>query len=332
LVTENYFYFLLLNQKFDWMKKFIYLPIFISLILSTNVDGQVLNSQERDPGTSIQRNASFNVEEIKVRWKKAALENCTGGPCVPSFTCGTSTVSDMDGNTYNTVLIGLQCWTKENLKVTRYNDGTLIPDETMSTGPNWAALTTGARTSYLGNILTATGFVPVTDYIKTYGYLYNWYAAAGIVSASGPSIKNICPTGWHVPSDSEWSILLKELDVNAVISGSQWESLIASGKMRDNIDWNGRPALGGLIPPDPLATNSSGFTALPAGERGVNGSGSGSGILGGFNTIGSLASFWSTTPFSGVPAGYYRSLDGSNSVTRGYVPRARGQSIRCIKD
>jgi uncharacterized protein (TIGR02145 family) len=312
------------------MKKFMYLSIFMSLFLSKSLNGQVLNSQEIGTGTNIQRNASFNVEEIKVRWKKAALENCTGESCVPR--CGDLIIRDIDNNSYKTVQIGTQCWTKENLKVTRYNDGTLIPDETMSTGPNWAALTTGARTSYLGDILAATGFVQVTDYIKTYGYLYNWYAAAGIVSASGPSIKNICPTGWHVPSDSEWSILLKELDVDAVISGSQWESLIASGKMRDNKDWNGRPALGGLIPPDPLSTNSSGFTALPAGERGVNGSGSGSGIVGGFSLIGSLASFWSTTPFSGVPAGYYRSLDGSNSVTRGYFPRGNGQSIRCIKD
>jgi uncharacterized protein (TIGR02145 family) len=293
------------------MKKSIYLFTLLSLYLSISLNGQVINNQEKEK--SIQRNTSFNVEEIKVRWKKAALENCTGESCVPR--CGDLTVRDIDNNYYNTVQIGTQCWTKQNLKVTRYNDGSLIPDETTSSGSNWGALTTGARSDYVGTILAASGQVPVTNYVGTYGYLYNWYAV--------DDSRKLCPTGWHVPSDSEWSILLKVLDANAIINNTQWESLTASGKMRANIDWNGRPALGGLIPPDPLATNSSGFTALPSGER------SASGV---FSTIGSVASFWSITPFSGVPAAYYRGLDGSNSVTRGYVPRAKGLSVRCIKD
>ncbi len=293
------------------MKKFIYLFTLLSLYLFNSLNGQVINNQEKEK--SIQRNSSFNIEEIKVRWKKAALENCIGASCVPR--CGDLTVRDIDNNYYNTVQIGSQCWTKQNLKVTRYNDGTLIPDETMNTGANWGALTTGARSGYVGTILAASGQVPVNNYVGTYGYLYNWYAV--------DDSRKLCPTGWHVPSDAEWSILLKVLDANAIINNTQWESLTASGKMRDNIDWNGRPALGGLIPPDPLATNSSGFTALPSGER------SASGV---FSTIGDIASFWSVTPFIGVPAAYYRGLDGSNSVTRGFVPRAKGLSVRCIKD
>jgi hypothetical protein len=79
------------------------------------------------------KSSSFNLDEIKVRWKKAALENCPGVPCItpplppPTFTCGTNTISDIDGNAYNTVIIGTQCWTKENLSVSRYNNGDNIP-------------------------------------------------------------------------------------------------------------------------------------------------------------------------------------------------------------
>jgi hypothetical protein len=84
------------------MKKSIYLYIYLSICLFVSLNGQSTNSQDVEKGKSIQRNATYNLEEIKVRWKKAALENCTGVPCVP-FNCGTSTISDIDGNSYNTV-------------------------------------------------------------------------------------------------------------------------------------------------------------------------------------------------------------------------------------
>jgi hypothetical protein len=91
------------------MKKSIFLYIFI--FISVSLNSQVINIKEKERNEGIQQNATYNLEEIKVRWKKAALENCPGVPCIvvpppPSFTCGTSTISDIDGNSYNKVSIG----------------------------------------------------------------------------------------------------------------------------------------------------------------------------------------------------------------------------------
>ena len=192
-----------LNLKKIMKKQITYLSIF--LISLTTLQGQIV--QERLPGAEeiSNRRTSFNLDEIKVRWKKAALENCTGVPCVvaPSFTCGTSTVSDIDGNAYNTVLIGTQCWTKSNLKVTKYNDGTLIPDLTASTGNPWAP-SSGARTGYNVSV------VPLSDYVGTFGYLYNWYAPT--------DSRKLCPDGWHVPTDAEWTIMIQALDPSQVVN------------------------------------------------------------------------------------------------------------------
>lgn len=121
------------------------------------------------------KSSSFNLDELKVRWKKAALENCMGVPCSPIFTCGTSTVSDIDGNAYNTVLIGTQCWTKENLKVGKYNDGSNILTGLDNT--SWQNTTSGAYAIYDNDSANEA----------IYGKLYNWYA----VNDS----RKLCPTG-----------------------------------------------------------------------------------------------------------------------------------------
>jgi len=109
----------------------------------------------------------------------------------PTFSCGPSTVSDIGGNIYNTVLIGTQCWMASNLRVSKYNNGTLIPldNSGSSTGDGstetWTARTSGALTVYAHN---ATN-------LATYGYLYNWYAAT--------DTRKICPSGWaYLPMPS----------------------------------------------------------------------------------------------------------------------------------
>ena len=133
------------------------------------------------------------------------------------------TVTDIDGNVYNTVTIGTQTWMQENLKVIHYNNGDSIPCTTTST-------INGAYCNYDND----------TNNVKTFGRLYNWYAIV--------DNRNIAPVGWHIPSDSEWQILVNYLGGDS----------IAGGKMKepDTILWDS-PNLG--------ATNESGFTGLPGG-------------------------------------------------------------------
>ena len=208
---------------------------------------------------------------------------------------GTPTVKDIDDNIYNTVQIGTQCWTKENLKVTKYRDGSLIPlDETggtsgNGTGQTWSSRTTGARTVYGHN---ATNF-------ETYGYLYNWYA----VSDS----RGLCPKGWHVPTDDEWTKLTDHLGGLSV----------AGGKMKSTgiIFWNS---------PNTGAGNESGFSALPGGNRDY--------LVGQFQEIKYLGYFWSSTELDQNAARRPRLQNTDITVFRNQDPKADGFTVRCLKD
>ena len=212
----------------------------------------------------------------------------------PTNACGSiTTVSDGDGNSYQTVGIGTQCWTTTNLKTTKYNDGvTSIPDLTSA---GWTTATTGARTEY-----NAAG---VTGYVSTYGYLYNWYAAAGIITTGGSSTKNICPSGWHVPTVDDWNTLTSSC--LGTTPGTQ---------LKENSSlWTNN-----------TGTNSSGFSARPAGYRRSNGD---------FSDINSFTYFWSATPGYGGTEAFFRGLNASNgNVLRTFLEMRGGFSIRCIKD
>ncbi len=267
----------------------------------------MINSQDIEEKTGIKRNTMYDLEEIKVRWKKAALENCPGVPCVvtppaPSFTCGTSTISDVSGYTYNTVLIGTQCWTKENLKVTKYNDGTDIPDLTNSISNPWAP-TSGARTGYVGS------GVPSSGYVGTYGYLYNWYA----VNDS----RKLCPTGWHVPTDGEWTSLVRFIDPAASAVGIQ--SLTAGGKMKST------STLWTTATPPSAGTDDYGFSALPGGFRNRDGN---------FYNISINAIFWSANVRTTTEAWYRHLFNDNGNVTRypNALDMSYGASVRCLRD
>ena len=290
---------------------------FMCLGQITPREGNPVNNGMNELGNvEIKRKTSFNLDEIKVRWKKAASENCTGVPCVvaPTFTCGTNTVSDIDGNTYNTVLIGTQCWTKENLKVTKYNDNTSIPlNNTYTSGTVstvWQGLTTGAYTIY-GN--ESSSGANATNY----GFLYNWYASKGIVTTGSTTYKNICPAGYHVPTDSDWNKLVKFIDPGADTTTSGTQSSSAGTKLKKNDAlWNTN-----------TGTDDYGFSVLPGGYRDQVGS---------FSSVRASAFFWSTTEVTNIFA-FYRYLGYNNGnldkyLTQNNVYKSAGASVRCLRD
>jgi uncharacterized protein (TIGR02145 family) len=206
-------------------------------------------------------------------------------PAAPPSACPTTKVEDRNGNEYNTVGIGTQCWMKENLKVTKYNNGDEIPDVTSN--PSWGLLTTGARAEYVSS--------GVTGYVSTYGYLYNWYAAT--------DSRKICPTGWHVPTDAEWTTLTNTLE---------GESFAGTFMKKDDA----------LLWSTNSGTNSSGFSALPGGIRESDGS---------FYEIRNNASFWSAT--GDGDSAFRRLLFSQLSfVSQLILDKRSGLSVRCLRD
>jgi uncharacterized protein (TIGR02145 family) len=232
----------------------------------------------------------------------------TDATTFPAFSpCG-APISDIDGNIYNTVLIGAQCWTKENLRVRRYNNGTVIPFDNIGgsggSSSTWQNLTIGAHTIYAHDSTT-------TPSNRTkYGYLYNWYAAKGIYTTgtiTSTDTLKICPTGWHVPTDADWTALTDELGGISV----------AGGKMKSigTVSyWNS---------PNEGATNSSGFSALPGGYRIKDGS---------FNNLSNSAVFWRATEVNANNAWSSRLEHNSDDVSRISYEKQLGASIRCLKD
>jgi uncharacterized protein (TIGR02145 family) len=232
--------------------------------------------------------------------------------------CSSLTVIDVDNNTYSTVAIGNQCWTKTNLKVTKYNDGiTSIPlENTGGSGGSsmtWQNLVTGAYTIYGNESSTSTNAM-------NYGFLYNWYAAKGIESAGSTMYKNICPTGWKVPSDADWTTLIQYIDNTASATAVGSQSTTAGGKLKSTTLWI-------AANPDMPGTDNYGFEGLPGGTRVSGGS---------FSDIGVRAFFWSTTD-SGTNSAWGRSLyNYSLGVFRSHDSgndyKSSGASIRCLKN
>jgi len=228
-----------------------------------------------------------NPDSIKVSDLVPVQVESTGAATGNILACSEvfGTVTDIDGNVYLTVLIGDQWWTAENLKTTRFADGSVIPN--VSGNAAWNQLSTPAWCNYNNSL--------ANDLV--YGKLYNWF------TVSDP--RNVCPSGWHAPTDAEWTILTDFLGGTSV----------AGGKMKNTTGW---PS------PNTGATNESNFSGLPGGIRGnYNGT---------FTNVGSYGYWWSSTEYT-----IYNARNRSLNYGNGYVyslnnNKEDGRSVRCLRD
>ena len=199
-----------------------------------------------------------------------------------------NTVTDIDGNVYHTVSIGTQVWMVENLKVTHYRNGEPIPNITDNN--QWNNLHTGAYRDY----------DDTPDNSITYGRLYNFYTIE--------DSRNLCPGGWHVPTDIEWRILREYLG-----------GINAGYMLKDTTTnhWHS---------PNTGATNHSGFTALPGGQFDI--------YRGKFSHIGLAGVWWSSTEIKPLFAAFWVMEYNNQNMTSTNNGRLGnfGLSIRCVKD
>jgi uncharacterized protein (TIGR02145 family) len=245
-----------------------------------------MSNANQDDGSCLYQNATCDDGNANT------TNDVINGSCVCAGTAvGNGTyvpgngATDIDGNTYTSIIINGQEWMQQNLAVTKYRNGD--PIATGLSNTTWQNITNdGAYAIYNNDAANNT----------LYGKLYNWYA----VNES----RGLCPTGWHVPSDTEWTTLETNLGGSSV----------AGGKMKSTTGWTS---------PNTGATNSSGFTAFPGGYREANGT---------YNTIGYAGYWWSSSEnYSSYV--WYRSLayDVSN-VYRTTSSKQVGFSVRCVRD
>ena len=193
-------------------------------------------------------------------------------------------VKDIDGNVYRTIVVGGQVWMAENLKTTKFSDGSnisLVPGFTA-----WLRLTTPGYCWFDNN----------PELYKTgYGALYNWHTV---------NTGKLCPKGWHVPDDEEWNTLIEYLGGLDIAGGSLKEE-----------------GTGHWYNPNIGATNESGFSAIPGGARGVDGT---------FILLGKLCAFWSSTMHDTWSAQSIN-IESSNARVKDIAYGVtNGMSIRCI--
>jgi uncharacterized protein (TIGR02145 family) len=211
-------------------------------------------------------------------------------------------VKDIVGNIYKTIKIGDQVWMAENLKVLKYNDGSLIPYEVA--GNDW---------EYCGNHeMPAWCFYGNnSENFKDYGVLYNWHVV---------NTGNLCPTGWHVPTDAEWTILTDYLENNGYGYGGSGADIAKS--MASTYDWD-VSAIAGLVGNAQEDNNSSGLALPPGARRDANGT---------YDYLGARSYTWSASQVNSTEAFARRLTYNLATVTRSDYDKGFGCSVRCIRD
>ena len=212
-------------------------------------------------------------------------------------------VKDVDGNVYSKVTIGTQVWLVENLKVTKYRNGDAIPNVT--DGTQWSTLTTGAYCNFDNSTANA----------GIYGRLYNQYAV---------KTGNLCPTGWHVPTDPEWTALTDYLEANGYSYDGAIPGINIAKSLSSTTLWQSSTGNGEVGNTDyPAYRNKSGFTALPGGYRYFGGE---------FNELGQYGYWWTDTEAPQTDGWYWMWSYSSTNVFRNHTNPRDGFSVRCLKD
>ncbi|MBD3183160.1 hypothetical protein GF312_12770, partial [Candidatus Poribacteria bacterium] len=219
---------------------------------------------------------------------------------------------ERDNTAYPIVKIGNQWWMAENLRAVQYTDGTPLTD-----GTSYGDISNNDTTRFYFWYDNDS-----SNNAQTYGALYTWAAAMNGDDSSNaiPSgVQGVCPTGWHLPSDKEWQELEVSLGMPVdTVESYDWRGIDAGGKLKEQ-------GFEHWLEPNTGATNESGFTALPAGNRNSYGA---------FGGLGGSTYYWSTTIYTLTPTlAWRRYLDNNySSINRGFAETTRAYSIRCVKD
>jgi len=269
-------------------------------ILSDNKSTDTTSTESFTSQTNgLKAHTTYSVRAYATTGDKIVYGNNLTFTTLSSLSINKETVTDIDGNIYHTVTIGTQTWMTENLRVTHYNNG--IPIDNVTENIKWF------DSSY-----------PYGDYNNdpgnsaTYGRLYKYTTVI--------NTNKIAPTGWHVSSYNEWISLTNYLSNNGY--GYQDSQTALAKALASNTGWNSCDTLG-TAGNDPLRNNSTGFNALPAGGRYLDGK-----YLG----MGQFTTWWTSTISGRLNAWYVRIGSDFDYIYIYYAGPDYGSSVRCVKD